>query len=105
MIVLVLPQVSHVMSADQIVQLIVPLIIKASKDSVPNVRFCACRTITWILENHSLGGSVVDSVIKPALSELEHDTDIDVQYYASRAMAACGNSWGVLEAPLAHLLL
>merc|ERR1712087_928731 len=34
----VLPKVSGVMSAEQIVQFIVPLLIKATKDSVPNVR-------------------------------------------------------------------
>merc|ERR1719183_970036 len=51
----VLPQVATVMTADQIVQFIVPLLIKATKDSVPNVRFCACRTIMWIMEHHQLG--------------------------------------------------
>merc|ERR1712137_1508772 len=65
----VLPQVSGVMTPDQIMQFIVPLLIKATKDSVPNVRFCACRTITWIMEHHSLGQVPINSVIKPTLLE------------------------------------
>jgi len=85
----VLPQVSSVMTPDQIVQFIVPLLIKATKDSVPNVRFCACRTIMWMLEHHNLGSVSINTVIKPTLTELEHDSDIDVQYFAQRALAQC----------------
>jgi len=86
---LVLPQVSGVMTPDQIVQFSVPLLIKATKDTVPNVRFCACKTIMWMMEHHTLGTVTVNTVIKPTLSELEHDSDIDVQYYAQRALALC----------------
>uniref|UniRef100_A0A7S1R1L9 Uncharacterized protein n=1 Tax=Alexandrium catenella TaxID=2925 RepID=A0A7S1R1L9_ALECA len=85
----VLPQVSGVMTADQIVQFIIPLLIKATKDSVPNVRFTACRTLSWMMEHHSLGSVSVKTVIKPTLMELEHDSDIDVQYYAQRALQLC----------------
>merc|ERR1712032_88155 len=35
-----LQQVSGVMSSDQVAQCVVPLLTKAMKDSVPNVRFC-----------------------------------------------------------------
>merc|ERR1712113_1023164 len=82
----VLPQVSGVMTAEQIMQFIVPLLIKATKDAVPNVRFCACRNLMWMMEHHDLGAASVNRVIKPALQELEHDSDIDVQYYAQRAI-------------------
>lgn len=85
----VLPQVSHVMTPEQIVQYIVPLLVKATKDTVPNVRFCACQTIAWIMDHHSLGSQAVSTVIKPALVDLEHDSDVDVQYYAQRAVALC----------------
>lgn len=85
----VLPQVSFVMTPEQLVQYIVPLLVKATKDSVPNVRFCACRTIMWMMEHHSLGTQNINTIIKPCLSELEHDPDIDVQYYAQRALLLC----------------
>merc|ERR1712241_199896 len=62
---LVLPQVSSVMTAEQIIQYVVPLLIKATKDSVPNVRFTACRTIAWMMENHNIAVSHVNQQIKP----------------------------------------
>jgi len=86
----VLPQVSGVMTPEQIMQFIVPVLIKATKDNVPNVRFCACRNIMWMTEHHNLGTVALNTVIKPALLELEHDSDIDVQYYAQRALSAGG---------------
>jgi serine/threonine-protein phosphatase 2A regulatory subunit A len=85
----VLPQVAHVMTADQIVQFIVPLLIKATKDSVPNVRFSACRMLIEIMEQKTINASSITSVIKPMLQELEHDPDIDVQYYAQITLAIC----------------
>mmetsp|Transcript_47637 Transcript_47637/g.136016 ORF Transcript_47637/g.136016 Transcript_47637/m.136016 type:complete len:588 (-) Transcript_47637:73-1836(-) len=84
-----LPQVAGVMTSEQIVQFVVPLMIKATKDNVPNVRFCACRTISWMMEHHSLGPACINSQIKPALQELEHDSDIDVQYFAQQALQSC----------------
>eukprot|EP00933_Yihiella_yeosuensis_P025042 TRINITY_DN19417_c0_g1_i1.p1 TRINITY_DN19417_c0_g1~~TRINITY_DN19417_c0_g1_i1.p1 ORF type:complete len:596 (-),score=110.56 TRINITY_DN19417_c0_g1_i1:125-1912(-) len=88
----VLPRVSGVMSPDQIIMFILPLLIKATKDSVPNVKFCACRTIMWMMENHNLGQQTILMTIKPCLLELEHDNDIDVQYYARRALLLCQGS-------------
>jgi serine/threonine-protein phosphatase 2A regulatory subunit A len=85
----VLLQVSGVMTSDQIVQFIVPLLIKAMKDSVPNVRFCACKTIMCLLEQYNLDSSSINAVIKPQLSELVQDPDMDVVYYAQRALAQC----------------
>jgi len=85
----VLPQVSSVMTPDQIVQFVVPVLIKATNDSVPNVRFCACRTIMWMIEHHTVASVSVNTTIKPTLLELERDPDIDVQYYAQRALLVC----------------
>eukprot|EP00927_Polykrikos_kofoidii_P040829 TRINITY_DN3482_c0_g1_i1.p1 TRINITY_DN3482_c0_g1~~TRINITY_DN3482_c0_g1_i1.p1 ORF type:complete len:607 (+),score=91.89 TRINITY_DN3482_c0_g1_i1:50-1822(+) len=85
----VLPKVAVVLSPEQIVQHILPLLLKATKDIVPNVRFCACRTIMWMIENHNLGSVAINSYVKPTLVELEHDQDTDVQYYAQRALEAC----------------
>jgi len=85
----VLPQVSGVMTPDQIVQFVIPMLTKATKDSVPNVRFSACRTLSWMMEHHNIGSTSINTLIKPTLVELEHDSDIDVQYYAQRALQIC----------------
>jgi len=88
----VLSQVSSVMTPEQILQFIIPVLIKATKDGVPNVRFCACRNITWMMESHNFSSMVaISAVIKQALTELQHDSDIDVQYYAQRAIAQCSS--------------
>lgn len=85
----VLPQVAGVMTQDQIAKDVVPMLIRATKDPVPNVRFSACRTIMWMIENRNLGQSPIQSSIKPALQELEQDSDLDVQIYAQRALQLC----------------
>mmetsp|Transcript_119614 Transcript_119614/g.349816 ORF Transcript_119614/g.349816 Transcript_119614/m.349816 type:complete len:220 (-) Transcript_119614:477-1136(-) len=82
----VMPPVSGVMSAEQIVEFLIPLLIKAMKDSVPNVRFSACTTLSWMMQNHNLGSASINTLIRPALLELEHDSDIDVQYFAQQAL-------------------
>jgi len=83
----VLPKVSSVMDQTQICTFIVPLLVKATKDSVPNVRFCACRTTVWLLENtQKVHKQAIIDAIKEAIKALETDSDTDVQYFAQRAL-------------------
>jgi len=84
----VLPQISAVMTADQVKQFVLPLLTKATKDSVPNVRFCACRVMLELIENKKAISKEAVDEIKPSILELEHDSDSDVQYFAQRAHAA-----------------
>jgi len=86
----VMSQVSCVISQQQVEELVLPFVIKATKDSVHNVRFCACRTIMWLTEHRCLSARSV-ATWRPALQDLETDSDIDVQYYAQRALATCDN--------------
>jgi serine/threonine-protein phosphatase 2A regulatory subunit A len=85
----VLPKVASVMNQEQVAQLVVPLLVKATKDTVPNVRFCACRTIIWVLQDNKVSTEQAQKLIKPHLLELEHDTDSDVQYYSQQALRKC----------------
>jgi len=89
-----LKQLSGAMSPEQVMQFVVPVLVKATKDGVPNVRICACLTIMWLAENCDLGSAAISTVIRPTLVELKHDSDIDVQYYSQRAIAACGRERG-----------
>jgi len=86
----VLPKISGVLDQDQIGEFVVPMLQKAAKDPVPNVRFYACRTIQGFLEQKRLSSASIASTIKPTLQELKEDTDSDVKYYAMRALDACG---------------
>eukprot|EP00931_Biecheleriopsis_adriatica_P049848 TRINITY_DN2883_c0_g1_i2.p1 TRINITY_DN2883_c0_g1~~TRINITY_DN2883_c0_g1_i2.p1 ORF type:complete len:599 (-),score=119.89 TRINITY_DN2883_c0_g1_i2:41-1837(-) len=85
----VLPQVSSVMSQDQVAQYVLPLVVRATKDSVPNVRFCACSTLTAIINSKKISPQHMSSEVRKVLLELEHDSDIDVQYYAQQALQTC----------------
>jgi len=67
---------------------ILALLVKALKDSVPNVRVCACKMIFELLKEPD-GRADAEHKLKPALKELEHDSDSDVQYFAQQAMVAC----------------
>eukprot|EP00397_Hematodinium_sp_SG-2012_P009696 GEMP01009787.1.p1 GENE.GEMP01009787.1~~GEMP01009787.1.p1 ORF type:complete len:589 (+),score=86.95 GEMP01009787.1:254-2020(+) len=84
-----LPQICPVIQPEQIVQSVIPICIKSTKDSVPNVRFMACMTIGIILTNYNLGSAVVSTQIKPALTDLLHDTDLDVQYHSAITLGLC----------------
>lgn len=85
----ILPQVARVMTNDQTVQYIIPLLVKATKDSVPNVRFCACQMVQSTICNKNLSSVAINNIVKPALNELEHDSDIDVQFYSQCALNDC----------------
>jgi serine/threonine-protein phosphatase 2A regulatory subunit A len=82
-------QLCGVMTPEQIVQLVVPTLVKGTKDTVPNVRFCACIQLQELTEKHNLGANAIENVIKPALRQLLDDTDCEVQYFASAALAKC----------------
>ncbi len=72
------------LSKDQVAQSIVPVLVKAMKDPIPNVRFCSAKIIRQY--NNHFDGGVLSSQMVPALKEMVQDTDKDVQYYATVAL-------------------
>lgn len=82
-------QLCAVMSPEQVVQLVVPTLVKATKDTVPNVRICACIQLAGLFDKHVFGPASIENVIKPALTPLKEDTDPEVQYFASLALGKC----------------
>lgn len=54
---------------------------------VPNIRFNVAKMLQRLLslvEPH-----VIEQTIKPCLQQLTEDSDVDVNYYAKVALAAC----------------
>jgi serine/threonine-protein phosphatase 2A regulatory subunit A len=84
----VLPHIQHVLSGEEVASSIIPLVKQAARDPVPNVRFTACRTLLEIAKRATdkVNEHTFNKEIKPALQELVHDQDSDVQYFASLAM-------------------
>jgi serine/threonine-protein phosphatase 2A regulatory subunit A len=66
---------------------LLPLLLRATRDDVPNVRFVASQTL-----QDSVGvydKSRVANEVRPALSALRNDPDADVKYFASVALERC----------------
>merc|ERR1711904_741269 len=88
----VLPEIAQVLTGEQIAQSIIPMIVKAARDAVPNVRFTACRTLLTIAqfpEKQKVPDNAINKEITPVLKELgHHDQDSDVQYFATLALQA-----------------
>jgi serine/threonine-protein phosphatase 2A regulatory subunit A len=83
---LILGKIFQVLSASQIEEHMVPMVVEALRDSVPNVRFTACKVLILFME---AGGNLNCSAFKPILVELKSDSDADVQYYAQSALDLC----------------
>jgi len=80
-------QLCPLMTPEQIGTYAIPLVLKATKDTVPNVRFMACKAIEVIISNYDMNPALVATQIKPALTELLQDTDMDVQYHCQVSLA------------------
>ena len=63
---------------------IVPTIVKATSDSIPNVKFCVARVIK--ANKAYFDPQVFSSEITPKLRELTKDSDKDVAYFATVAL-------------------
>lgn len=78
---------ASVIPPDQVTETLLPVVLTLTNDSVPNVRFNACKTleqfILW------LDHSTIQTSIKPVLYNMLEDTDKDVKYYATLALQAC----------------
>jgi len=96
----VLPKVAKEMTPEQIENLIVPLLEKATKDSVPNVRFSACRKIVDLWKEHKDKPDFIKKpeVMKKLRDGLERlrgeqgEPDSDVIYYANDALLKMGQA-------------
>ena len=75
-----------VLGPDITCQHLLPTALNSTKDNVPNVKFRAARALSAIAATQT--PSVVERSIKPSLVELGSDSDVDVRYFATQAIAA-----------------
>ena len=75
-----LPKLKAVMkNADDVKRLLFPPLEKGCRDLVPNVRFVACEVIAEMFPKNL-------DALRPSLDTLATDVDIDVRYFAQRAV-------------------
>ena len=69
---------------DAITQHIIPIFVKATKDDIPNVKFCVSKII---FENKQfIDQNVFANQLVSPLKEMSNDADKDVQYFAQVAL-------------------
>jgi serine/threonine-protein phosphatase 2A regulatory subunit A len=69
---------------EQITQHIIPIFVKATKDDIPNVRFCVSKIINETRAH--IDTTVFANILIPQLKEMSNDSDKDVSYFAQVAL-------------------
>lgn len=74
---------------------ILPTIIEMSEDPIPNIRFNVAKSLESLiplLKNDPNTVGFIDSLVKTTLDKLSGDQDVDVKFFATRALESYGNS-------------
>jgi len=69
---------------DQITQQIIPMFVKASKDEIPNVKFCVSKIIHQ--QRQFIEPNVYNNQLVVVLKEMSNDPDKDVSHFAQVAL-------------------
>ncbi|WVY99033.1 hypothetical protein V8G54_031184 [Vigna mungo] len=65
---------------------LLPVVVAASKDRVPNIKFNVAKVLESIFP--IVDQSVVEKTIRPCLVELSEDPDVDVRFFSNQALQA-----------------
>lgn len=86
-VLLAIASLASFVSQDVFVGTMLPVLVGCAKDRVPNVKFNVAKVLQRVAP--LVDNSVVQQTIKPCLSELCEDADVDVQFFARQALHAC----------------
>lgn len=78
-----LSAVMPVLPKEMVTEMVVPTLIKACGDRIPNVQFCCARIIKK--NKTSIDTNTFTTLIAPKLKEMMQESDKDVAYYATIA--------------------
>ncbi|MED6131988.1 hypothetical protein PIB30_015139 [Stylosanthes scabra] len=78
-----------VMGAEITCSKLLPVVITASKDRVPNIKFNVAKVLQAIFP--IVDQSVVEKTIRPCLVELSEDPDVDVRFFSNQALKSIDN--------------
>ena len=76
--------VMPVVQKEKITEVIVPTLVKATTDAVPNVKFCVTKLL--MEKKTMIDQSAYETQIVPKLKEQVQDADKDVAYFATVAL-------------------
>lgn len=69
---------------------VVPVILNAAADSVPNIRFVSAKILQSL--KSTMTQDLIVSQVLPCLQTLSRDADADVRYFAEVALADFGSA-------------
>lgn len=81
---------SQALSGDVIRDQIIPLTATLATDPIPNIRFNVAKAIGSmipLLKQSNLQAVLIEK-IKPTLSKMLEDSDVDVRFYAQQSLNA-----------------
>ena len=79
-----LSAVMPVLSPEVVSAKIMPTVLKACTDRIPNVKFCVCRIIK--ANRNKFDNATFADKLVPKLRELSQEADKDVAYFATLAL-------------------
>ncbi|EDQ91727.1 uncharacterized protein MONBRDRAFT_14476, partial [Monosiga brevicollis MX1] len=65
---------------------ILPMVLPLAADKIPNIRINVAKTLETLLTSMGSDASTVDAAMRPTLEKLVADQDVDVRYFADRAL-------------------
>eukprot|EP00850_Spirogloea_muscicola_P022421 SM000293S10922 [mRNA] locus=s293:9990:14172:- [translate_table: standard] len=86
-ILFAISMLAPVVGAEVTCNTMLPVVINASKDRVPNIKFNVAKMLQTFIP--IVEPTVVEQTIRPCLLELNEDTDPDVRFFAGQALQAC----------------
>jgi len=75
---------AEVVGAEVLSESMLPLLLRLSKDPVPNIRFNVAKVLRVVVP--LIGKELADSRVRPILKDLAEDEDVDVKYFANIAL-------------------
>jgi len=82
---------SPAVNAEVLKEYIIPTIAKLSTDPIPNIRFNVAKSLevlVGIIKTKPELASMLIEMIKPNLTKMSEDGDMDVRYYSQKALMA-----------------
>ena len=77
------------MTPEAIRDILIPATLKLANDPIPNIRFNVAKTfiaIIPVLKKANMNNILSDQ-IRPTLATLNNDKDLDVKFFASKAIS------------------
>lgn len=84
-VLLAIAELASIVSRDVLVGQMLPVLVGAAKDKVPNVKFNVAKMLQKVAP--LLDKPTIDRVIKPCLTDLSDDGDMDVRFFARQAIS------------------